>query len=30
MDDATKYTNFYSNSKAETSINESEFDDAFE
>ena len=30
MDDAIKYTNFYSNSKAEAIINESDFDDAFE
>lgn len=29
-DDATKYTSFYSILKAETIINESEIDDAFE
>ena len=29
-EDATKYTNFYSKSKAETIINESDIDDVFE
>ena len=29
-DDATKYSNFYSNSKAKTFINESNIDDVFE